>query len=165
MESKSKYYTPELEEFHVGFEYEAYEIGYTYDVELIEEQPAVLQILGNPIQSAAWVKKEYSLLDFSSVIDGELDAYIPEVRVKYLDIEDIESLGWKLSHEQNSQNPKGFYFTYVFRKSGMYLDFYPNRKDKITVHNGGHYEDYNCLFTGQVKNKSELKKLLKMIGV
>ena len=147
-----KYYTPTIEEFHIGFEFE-------------EEfnNPNWNKMVRPPKDNYEWVKLKLDTSHSISRITSKLKQ--EKVRVKYLDIEDIESLGWKLSHEQNSQNPKGFYFTYVFRKSGMYLDFYPNRKDKITVHNGGHYEDYNCLFTGQVKNKSELKKLLKMIGV
>ena len=70
-EEMDKYYTPSLNEFHVGFEYETYN-SYRkewYKTILTEDN---LEALGS-----FW----YNFLE-------------AEHRVKYLDKEDIESLGW-----------------------------------------------------------------------
>lgn len=77
---ENKYYTPSIEEFHVGFEYETYS------------------------DQKGWEPKVYGLLDF---IDWGYDGNyicVGSVRVKYLDQSDIEELGWikndrPLSHE------------------------------------------------------------------
>lgn len=83
---KEKYYTPTIEEFHVGFE---------------------IQIVN--IENAQWgiyvIKKEDSFKEF------DLDF----CRVKYLDKEDIESFGFKLvqsgSNGCSSYKLKDLYIT------------------------------------------------------
>lgn len=62
---ENKYYTPTIEEFHVGFEY------YLKDIN------------GNPLESKQVLKSNLMILD------------IKQTLVKYLDQSDIESLGWK----------------------------------------------------------------------
>jgi hypothetical protein len=64
----SKYYTPEIEEFHVGFEFEYRNIGGEWEVR------------SYPVDS--YVHITQSLIDIDCI------------RVKYLDREDIESFGF-----------------------------------------------------------------------
>lgn len=78
-----KYYTPEIEEFHLGFEYEE-----------------------DDNNSNQWKQEIVTL-------PGDLDYYddlIREgnIRVKHLDREDIESLKWKLRTDDNKDihNPE-----------------------------------------------------------
>ena len=66
--SEKKYYTPSIEEFHVGFEYEISYDGETYQSKVVDDSDELHRIK-TAIESL-WV------------------------RVKHLDREDIESLGW-----------------------------------------------------------------------
>lgn len=73
MEEATKYYTPEAEEFHPGFEFEE-----KYD-------------------GANWDKREYIPSEFVEPTgDDRLQPFLNEgvIRVKYLDIKDIESEGF-----------------------------------------------------------------------
>jgi hypothetical protein len=75
---ESKYYTPKIEEFHVGFEYESLELGsqtkFNKDV-----------VTDNHL---------YGDYDQSTLL-SELYFHPKKARVKYLDKEDIESLEFK----------------------------------------------------------------------
>jgi hypothetical protein len=129
----NKYYTPEIEEFHVGFEFE---VNYTDEGWLKE---IFCNGTGKNIDSIA------KLVSFLGRTNFE-DAY----RVKYLDKEDIESLRF----EQ-------LYLPYEFKKDWYRL---------IKQHEEHHYiiTDDRCqdhIFVGIIKNKSELKKLLKQLNV
>ena len=81
MKTHNKYYTPELEEFHVGFEYEYFTkdwVGKDY--------------------THTWVKLKFNQKeDYGNDLDNMVYFIETEqVRVKYLDREDIESLGFDL---------------------------------------------------------------------
>lgn len=71
---ENKYYTPEISEFHVGFEYEIYVPG----------------------TDTEYTKKIFTLTEVG-FIQNVYDQNLQEgwFRVKYLDKEDIESLDWK----------------------------------------------------------------------
>ena len=73
---KNKYYTPELEEFHVGFEFES---NYVLFQKPNEE----------------WSKCTFSTDNLWFWDSYVHDAYKNEFRVKYLDEEDVESLEFK----------------------------------------------------------------------
>lgn len=145
-----RYYTPELEEFFPGFEYEEYSQGYTYDVKLLSSTE--LQVLSEPVQTTEWIKRVYELQDFVTIIDGELSEYIPKVRVKYLDEQDIKDLGW----QQYENYPTQYYlkdsdFTWTL------VDF----EDFINIETSSRHVNFNVT----IKNKSELKKLMKQLGI
>lgn len=139
----SKYYTPEIEEFHHGFIYEVYDLHYHSD-------------------KMTWEKEVYGVT--SEITEG--------CRVKYLDREDIESLGWKFERKLGD--------AYEF---SILLDPFRHRR-RTTIrmaYNSVHHwiaivmidekfneinEQYeNPLFSGKIKNKSELGRVLKMVGV
>lgn len=139
MESK-KYYTPSIEEFHVGFEYE-------------------VQI------KDVWIKS-----CFIEHMVATKDS-INICRVKCLDQQDIEALGWW--YDPNSEpipNRKelpvfeGYIFDaqkendkcwilYLFSDGIVWIDY--------IYKCGG--EGY--IFKGTIRNKSELKKVMDMVGV
>jgi hypothetical protein len=136
---ESKYYTPSIEEFHIGFEYEvlAEDFGINTFLWLKHTNPYRIEILENFIES------KY-------------------VRVKYLDREDIESLGWQLKVSEeydifgltiNSKQGDVKVFNLIFKK-----------------HNGLQYRHIitfrkRTLFEGYIKNKSELKKLMQQLCI
>lgn len=128
----NKYYAPSIEEFHVGFEYE------------------ILVDFGK-IKGSQWV---------STKINSWYDSLENETRVKYLDKEDIESLGWKLKEDSKNNFVKFINNTYYF------LNLQDNNISIVYAFN----ENPGLLFHFfvskiTIKNKSELKKLLIQLGI
>lgn len=118
---EDKYYTPSIEEFHVGFEFE-----YTHKDD--------------------WFQN--IILDPQEINDFFNDDSI-EIRVKYLDNEDIESLGFK--YIMTSYD--GYY-----EKKDITLGFAYDGRIQI--------KSNECfIFLGFIKNKSEFKILLKQLGI
>ena len=129
-----KYYTPKIEEFFVGFEYE----------EFWNDQ---------------WDKRIYSIDSF--ICDGSQDEpyEIEEInpnfhRVKYLDKDDIEDLGY------------GFRtFLWGFESSDGNIiieveDIDDMQKGTIDI-----YCVQDLRFKGRIKNKSEIAKILKQLDI
>ena len=119
----SEYYTPKIEEFHVGFEYEEF-------------------------YSDEWYKKQYQQDNF---LDHYFQCVFEEykTRVKFLDKEDIESLGFK---------QVGYSFSrplFVKNDLNLILD---DIKREISFNN---IKNINF----KIKNKSELKKIVEMLGI
>jgi hypothetical protein len=128
MEKENKYYTPSIDEFHVGFKYQ--------------------ELDSNDV----WVDKVfYSLL---------LDFNINYVRVKYLDKEDIKSLGWIEKSEFDNDETKQSYWNP--EKEVMLTMFNEDYKVRIA---GGTNTPRFLFFHGTIKNKSELKKLIKQLNI
>lgn len=131
---EDKYYTPLTEEFYVGFEYEIR-------------------------QADIWYKTLFQsnecLCDFINT-----DGY----RVKYLDKEDIESLGWIYTKIDSN--------ILSFTKDKITLELYPKHfslpkeRDRLPI---VILTDYSVsssrLFLGTIKNKSEFKKLIKQLDI
>jgi ribosomal protein S13 len=127
-----KYYTPELNEFHIGFEYE---------YEDINESGS----------TTSWYKtivkeNECYIIDQHLKYSDDLN-----LRVKYLDKEDIESLGWKLKND-------------LYIKDDLTLQVH---KNSITIK---YYDNFNNEWRTKVeqiniKNKSEFIKLLKQLQI
>ena len=141
---ENKYYTPTIEEFHVGFECEV----------------ATISSNGNE----NWSKELIGPTWFNSIGQNNIKESIIELgtyRVKYLDKEDIESLGFEVKWNEYGN---------VVLEKGKYRIFYNTRfeTDKVTivdkVDDETPFTDCPVLFTGIIKNKSKLKRILKMIG-
>lgn len=138
----NKYYIPNIEEFYVGFEFEYRNSKAKY-------------IKSNDFS--------YTLMEIDSDCINNLksDLQNNQIRVKYLDKEDIEELefkewippyamiaGWK---------------TYINQNESFIINFKDNM---VNIHyNNFIMGDNECIFKGRLKNKSELKKLLKQLGI
>jgi hypothetical protein len=122
---KDKYYTPEIEEFHIGFEYE---------------------VDWGPFK---WKKAIYQ--DYMTA-----DSMCDDVRVKYLDKEDIESLGF-------IEDPD-FTYLHTFKRVRNNISIYTRNWGVFSIVNEDRMKN-NIVFTGTIKNKSELKKLMKQLGI
>ena len=135
-----KYYVPEIEEFHVGFEYEEIDIEMKYKNTFYGEYP------------------EVSIFNYSDCFNSiEEKIKDGEIRVKYLDKEDIESLDWGLQWKKDFKD----HVVYVFGKDKIYtLNFeLPSRKISVLKHIINDRVEYS--FVSTVKNISELKELIK----
>jgi len=139
-----KYYTPEIDEFHVGFECE---IQSSWGMQK-GIYPSIL--------------REDTLTGFQLQKIGEtetLKKVISGIRVKYLDKKDIESLGFSYykTHPGMEQME--------FDKGEYELTYDPNFKGKQWLRINLEGEGDVTLFSGSIKNKSELKKLLKQLNI
>lgn len=159
---ENKYYQPTLDEFHVGFEYE----------ELINNDMLSIRP-DNHVDDIQWYKTK---LSDNYISFGELPSKIKyeQVRVKYLDKEDIESLGFEKE------------FIYINKRGGIQDRYYPLEikigpvdetkvrfrlrsydNNKITIEKADwdlrFYGDF--IFIGYIKNKSELNKLIKQLDI
>lgn len=147
-QEENKYYTPTIDEFYVGFECESTYTGFSKDF--------------------SWQKVIIDDIEYFGSIYKE-DAIESEFRVKYLDKEDIESLGFESlgSGWYNLIRVPGKlgYFLYVrMRVFHKQVTIKTYRADPKKYQN----EDINeeqYLFDGTIKNKSELKKLMQQLNI
>lgn len=139
---ENKYYTPSIEEFHYGFEFERNEAHRVY------YKPNM------PVEYK-WVSKKW---DEHQIRLGNLKCEIfgKNIRVKYLDKEDIEKSGFIFNWEEGDTSvydKKDFTLTYTRAETNSLLIIKDNR-----MSNGK-------IFVGKIKNKSELSKLLKQLNI
>ena len=141
-----KYYTPSIEEFHVGFEY------YLQDLHdnLVDKtyRPCIVE-------------------DTDDLKTIEVNFFPHDTRVKHLDQEDIESLEFKRSNLDKA----------IFLKEMKEFQGRPCESVGIMFNEGRNHilifyvPDGSTipaginLFVGTIKNKSELKKVLKMLNI
>lgn len=157
---KEKYYTPEISEFHVGFEYEEKERFGDGTVKTKED-----------FDNANWIKKSMEIgelpyiermLSGRNAING-----ICGVRVKYLDREDIESLGF--DHDQTTKDGACFYKGTLISQSQWCLTAknallrFGCDYTEISIYDINNSSDNR--FEGIVKNRGELFRLLKQLSI
>ncbi len=129
----SKYYTPSIEEFRVGFEYE-----YTND---------------NGGTWSNYVMTPVDLRRHPYELTGS-----DRLRVKYLDREDIESLGFKIHDYDNTDSfTNGDIDIEINGYTDPLIIEIWTKKNMLD-------RSPEMVFKGTIKNKSELKNILKMIG-
>lgn len=137
---ENKYYTPKIEEFHIGFELE----------------------FKNNMQDNVWKHQicdaDLISLAFDSIEHKDTEnPFSEEFRVKYLDDEDIINCGWKkefqleniIRYNDNTHNKNNILF---FTPQYNHIRIL-NTEEKIK------------LFDGKIKNKSELKILLNQLKI
>jgi len=137
---EEKYYTPTIDEFHFGFEYEIFE-----DFDVHEEK--------------SWHKQVYGINGYDQErIDHVSPNDMGKVRVKYLDHDDIVECGWASGGLKNCNFTKGNYIL-------TYLDIsYTEKSHKVNIQFCSDDNNLN-LFYGTINNKSELKKLMKQLWI
>lgn len=128
-----KYYTPDISEFHVGFEYEEWDS---------KEQCFEHKVCTKPHHiNNAWVKlKAVGMRGVGW-----------EIRVKHLGIEDILSFGFTLVDDIDDTGYTSF----------EYKDYWLGMKETEAYIE----DETGMLFYGNIKNKSELSRILKQTGV
>ena len=137
-----KYYTPELSELHIGFEVEK---AVYISTEPYYPSPSVLD---------SWEKVTINHPIMMSICSWGTS----EFRVKYLDRQDIEECGFTFLKKDWGRD---VYEKPVY-KTGK-LTLYLEKTYVILLCKDGEYDV--SLFRGNVKNKMEFKKLLKMLWV
>lgn len=136
---ESKYYFPDPSEFCVGFKYEV-------DGRLIHTDSGIKDWTGETFGS------DPKHLYFATNPNYDKMSY--GIRVKYLDRQDIESCGWKMqvNSHYNQYNIHNEYNSIILKMTN----------DNFIVIT----DDYEVTrFRGTIKNISELKRIMKMIGI
>jgi hypothetical protein len=145
-----KYYVPDISEFHVGFECER-------NVGALEPNWQPYTCIDVPLFDKNTVIKKV-------IAEGGL-------RVKYLDREDIESLGWVYKSYTDDVRDAGGNWAKQTRsgyfKGDWYLSYYNDSfQHCIMIRETEELSEYPAMrFLGTIKNKSELKVLLKQLGI
>jgi hypothetical protein len=138
---EAKYYTMTEEDICIGLEFEVphYNDG--------KEPEEYMKLIFNLNTIEYWFNK-----------DSGAGYSIPEnCRIKHLDRQDIEELGWKL-YSQGNEN----YFTFRIHKNGdlqMGVSFGEPAKVNFSTRDG--LETMKFI----LKNKSELQKLMKQLNI
>jgi len=135
MNQGNKYYIPNIEEFYIGFECE---------IEHITSAGSTTEYKKHIISENDNIKDLYESNDWYNT-----------PRVKYLDQQDIESLGFTI--ETTSYGMQ-------YKKNKTFIKFSYDKKliiEKYFIDIGIN----SVVFIGDIKNKSELKKLLKQLAI
>jgi len=127
----NKYYVPEIEEFHIGFEYE--------------------------IKNAFWDK----IVSTKDIFYDGVEYHLKDknIRVKYLDNMDILSLNW------NQISDDCFGISDVEFRGKKRCDLRLLVRETVLIWMIDTEENNYTLFTGFIKNKSELKKLMSQLNI
>lgn len=171
MNEENKYYTPELSEFFIGFEYERRDTdiwhkckfnGYDFsDVHTLMNK-AQIGVLALECKTAEEFERRKFELPFAEKLNKQLilnnpNIYKNRIRVQFLDKEDIESLGWNYDKTYSGLNED------MFTTDDFILDYdYELKFCRI------YYRENNgdiTRFSGYIKNKSELKRIMQQVGI
>jgi hypothetical protein len=141
-----KYYTPNIDEFHVGFEFEFNGSDCNWNRTGFEKQ-VILPTKDEyfDLFTLGWVQRIYYKPD---------DPLENWIRVKYLDKSDIEDLGFNSNLELKQHYYKDKY-EIAYREDSHYTQVWYDPKLKGAM----------LIFDGYIKNISELKVLLKQLGI
>lgn len=153
-----KYYTPSIEEFHVGFEYE-------------------IEDIHDSLVDTTWRKQTYG---FSDTAIGIQEIGLKSMRVKYLDREDIESCHkehfkeLKFVYDNNAEPipgrtpyecPTAYLLDDQLYTGQLWILYHFESDGMVWIEYVKDCGGQGYLFKGTIKNKSELKRILKQIGV
>lgn len=180
---RSAYYTPSIDEFHVGFEYEA-RLDDDYKPNKLKKDyrlSPLLCLAWFPIEIGTWHKLKIENLDFSvSMLNAENLGKCKNIRVKHLDDDDLVSMGGNLKIIPCPF--KGKTNTYLFNRVAdsdskiLIFDGYsttyqvqqePNQWVRIFRIDVGGFsggEHTQQVFWGMLRNKSELNRTLQQLG-
>lgn len=153
---EDKYYTPDLESFYIGFEFEVEDFNCADNNQ-------------NDEHGKYWIKRTIKGIDDGTTlhsgsyntlktIDLLNAVYVRNTyRVKFLDASDIESEGWVIyghSDFKSMGNFKNFDIIKLYAENEYAIR-------KITDQT----KDAEILFRGTIKNINELRVIQKMIGI
>lgn len=154
MTSEKKYYEPTVEEFHVGFDFECHIGNGLIPKQLYEE--------GQEWKATAWQVGDFFKTDKPKGL-----------RVKHLDREDVEDLGWTFLHKDHFGHDE-----FVFKTTTPDSMDTPETTYRLWLSQyclflsieigstsyGGETKPMDCQ-KFIIKNKSELKRLMAQLGI
>lgn len=169
MEEKNKYYIPELSDMYIGYEYErAIVIGIGREFEKDGMYPV-----------EGWEKAIVNIEEENDrdVVTIPHDTYTKYYRTKYLDKEDIESLGWTNIRDVERWMGKPPMYYYMADYKNAMLGYNPEDHTIVITYRDpcksidGKEDEYNYpetkygQFRGECKSINELKKLMQWLNI
>lgn len=173
-----KYYTPTIEEFHVGFEYESFEKSFREGDEWdIGTDMWVKRTVLDINQPMVGFEKNYKAIYHVSINNSyeKNVTWNKNIRVKCLDKKDIEFCGWVYRNTNGMRHwydGKSDWFGREIPSSpsGRYWGYDLVHDPKLNIiiisaktNSGDDTKD--CFFEGLCKNKSELVRLMKQLNI
>lgn len=138
---RSAFYTPAIEEFHVGFEFEF--LNNKQKIFFVTEE------------ENKWLKTEMPFIGVLSELKNIRKLILDkQVKVKRIDKDDCISLGLKLKVWDNGSG----YFEIGNYTIGIY------GTDLFCTVSQNDYGNNIIRFSGDLKNKTELKRILRQVG-
>lgn len=162
---ENKYYTPSIEEFHVGFEYEMKQGFMDGTVKSQEDfDLAIWEKRKTTIGELVYIERALTGKNAQNGLCG--------IRVKHLDREDLLSENWmpeRIIHEDDDGNDL-FSDGFVFRKTpDIWFELVFISKTDIFIQKKWYKTSLSqmcrTVFFGTILNKSELNKIMKMINI
>lgn len=142
---EDKYYTPEMKEFHPDFEFQ-----YKND---------------DGWQDCILGKNDLDHPELRQYKDDLMKIAHASCRVKFLDKEDIEILGWikkdNIAFSENSMNNLVFSIKVKYRGDDSNINMIYNAVSHWVLIS----LDNKSIFAGVIKNKSELGKLMEQLQI
>ena len=144
-----KYYQPSIEDLFIGYECE------TCVLPLYDGDPG--GFFGDTILDDSNIRAVYDE-DWA-------------IQTKYLDKEDVESLGWKYSEDAFHRKiieEKGEVYNpthYWFVCNGYGLTWYPNRDTIQITDDRQHFMMPIIVYSGPIKSINELRKLMQWLNI
>ena len=153
---ENKYYSPKIEELHIGFECEIDQSEINKNFKWCE------YVIGT----------DYETITIARAVS---EVNKNGIRVKYLDRQDIESFGFKFDATRSKVDGN---FVGSYENEKYYLDYSPysySGEFNSSVHLRvmkikdipitSYQSNYQFIYDGIIKNKSELKKLLIQLEI
>ena len=138
---RSAFYTPTIDEFHVGFEFE-----------FLNNKEKIFFVTE---EENKWLKTEMPFIGVLSELKNIRKLILDkQVRVKHIDKDDCISLGLKLKVWDNGSG----YFETGNYTIGIY------GTDLFCTVSQNDYGNNIIRFSGDLKNKTELKRILRQVG-
>ncbi len=149
---KDKYYTPSIEEFCIGFEFQR------ADIKLKDESFEWFdEVYGNGF----YIEDSNKIIKRNRLRDVKWMSLIEGTRVKYLDREDIEECGWIF---QRKSGPSQFFKLLKSENVNLVYQF-DDKLDKSPFINIYFSNGPEFTYDMKIKNKSELKRILNQLGI
>lgn len=152
---ENKYYTPNIEDLFVGYEFQY-----------------------RSITTAHWAESAYHTLWYDMTDDSKIDDYfdLEAIRTKYLDKEDIESEGWTYTTILVEDDEEDDHFVDGYAKNMIStdgldrwytLEEFSNNRIKIVYgyYNNSVSQTWKTLFEGKCPSLNELRKVSKLLGI
>lgn len=138
---ESAYFTPEIEDFHIGYEFEYQDFNSKWHKCIYSDDK---ETTPNLIYMKPSLLKDY--------INAN------DIRVPYLTKEQIEAEGWK--HDERYDDVKHFY------TNELHLTLYiAYLKEEIIYHHISIFHGGGIMFRGECKDINTFRKICKLLGI
>lgn len=161
----NKFYVPKIEEFHIGFKHQQL----VWETNMNDHLEKGVDFESDFVWEDAIVDEDFISEEGLLAIHlkhPEADLLSRRFRVKCLDNEDIEELGWE--HSPDDSNLSGGYWLdcyYLHVGLDAYMLRYCAERKTVRINYKHSVYDSDTLFFGRIKNYNKLKDVMEMLKI